>query len=79
MMGAVTFRRARAAVTGLAEIVASFAEPGGRPGCRVTGIETMRAGRDVEGRPMTEHPGRRVGILDDENQALGALRYPRPR
>ena len=40
VVGPVALGRTRAAVTGLAEIVARLVETGGRPSCRIAGIET---------------------------------------
>ena len=56
MMGAVASGRARAAIAGLAEIVAGFAKTGAGPICRIAAVETVRARRDVKSRPVAEPP-----------------------
>jgi hypothetical protein len=75
-MGAVTPGRARATVTGFAETVACFLEGSVAPMRRIADLETARAHRDVEGRPVKKNARWRVGILDHQDKAPCSLRYP---
>src|SRR5271169_5161067 len=78
MVSPVPLGGTRAAVARLAEIVARLVETASRPICGITGVETARSRRNVEYRPMTEHSGRRIRILDDEDEASGSVRQPGP-
>src|ERR1700736_674577 len=67
------------AIARLAQIIARLVETGGRSVCRIAGVETMRCSGNVIDCPVAEHPGRCIGILDDQDEAPGSIGHPRPR
>src|SRR6266487_1906749 len=78
MMGAVSFRRSGPAVAWFAEIVdahpkvlgfRSMADPLG---------QSIPFGRDVVQAPVAEYTGRGIGILNDQDEALGTSGRGRP-
>ncbi len=71
--------RTRAAVAGLAKVIARLVQCRDRPVCRIARIETAGGGRNVEHGPMPEHAGRCVRVLDDKDEALCSCRHARPR
>src|SRR5579872_430068 len=70
-------RRAGAAVAEFAEIVLRLTECGGLAGM-VAARQTAIAGGDIVGRPMAEHATRRVGVLDQNDEARGIRRRATP-
>jgi hypothetical protein len=71
MVGSVPFGRAGTAIIQRTEIIARFAKSGSRPVWAIAPGQAGRAGRDVEGGPMSENARRRIRVIDDQHEALG--------